>query len=143
MLLPMLRAVRDMIYIPVSPEVPSDIWKAKIECARVILEEIIKDVSENPNTVFPVSVTYTSSETQNPNPVSIKKQGEKPVLETKPQLEPRPTVETSGDEWMITIDENKGLKIVDFPEDGLVELDGKKMTYKEARGQQFKKARIL
>ena len=44
---------------------------------------------------------------------------------------------------MITLDENKGLNIIDFPLDGLIELDGKKMTYKEARGQKFTKARIL
>lgn len=128
MLLPMLKAVRDMIYIPISPEIPRPVVDAKIECARVILSEIISTLEENPKQVEKTEQHLAT----------------RPVLEPKPILEDRPTVEAKDDEeWMITLDDGGGLKIVDFPLDRQVEIDGKKMAYELARGQKFKKARIL
>ena len=139
MLLPMLKAVKDMIYFPtgdeIIPEIPREVVNAKIECARVILSEIINGLD---------NVSTGSYTIENPKPVFKIDTSPKPEPLPKATLEPKPTVETTGEkEWMITLDDNKGLNIIDFPLDGLIELDGKKMTYKEARGQTFKKARIL
>lgn len=131
MLLPMLKAVSKMLSPPLSGEAISS---TRVDDAKTILDEIINSLEFAPN------IGLQIPEPQ--NPVFKTKPGEKPVLETKPHREPVPTVETK-DEWMITIDENRGLKIVDFPMDGMVELDGKKMKYSEARGQKFTKARIL
>jgi hypothetical protein len=136
----MLKAVSKMITPPFDK---LEVMCTRVEDARVILDEIIKSL-ENPTQNLCPSVgtwSYTSTEPQ--TQCLKEKTGEKPVLETKPKLETRPTVETHGDEWMITVDENMGLVIVDFPMDGLVELDGKKMEYREAKGCKFKKARIL
>lgn len=138
MLLPMLKAVSKMLSPPLSTG--TAVPEVRVADAKIILEEIIKSLESPTITLCPSVGTWTSTENQ--NPVSKTKPGEKPLLEPKTRPEPVPTVETK-DEWMITIDENRGLKIVDFPMDGMVELDGKKMKYSEARGQKFTKARIL
>ena len=146
MLLPMLRAVKDMIYIPISPEIPREVVNARIECARIILEEIISslETQKEIKDYYEDLKDAVTAMKENPKPVSKEEaQATKSVLEPKAIREPLPEVETNGDEWMITLDEGGGLKIVDFPVDGLIELDVKKMPYSEARGQKFKKARIL
>ena len=140
MLLPMLRAVNSMLDIE-GDDNPVTVC-VKVNCARTILDEIIKSLEINPPMdIIQVPITAVIEKL---NPVSKEKtQATRPVLEPKATLEPLPEVVTNGDEWMITLDEGGGLKIVDFPVDGLIELDGKKMPYSEARGMKFKKAGIL
>ena len=138
MLLSMLKAVRNMIYIPVSPEIPPEVWKAKIECARDILDEIISSLTPTTTlTGYPIS--------ENPKPVSREtKQASTPQLQSTATLEPQPEVEIPANkEWLVTVDDKKNLYIEGFPEDGIVELDGKKMKYSETRGIKFQKAKIL
>lgn len=122
MLLPMLKAVSSMLENKTSPDT--------IGCAKKVIDELIVfyEVDANPKPVFKEKNT----------------QGESPKLEPpKKEAGDQPTVVTNGEEWMITVDENKFLVIKDFPLDGMVELDGKKMKYSETRGLLFKNARIL
>ena len=141
-LINMLKAIERMLPNYKDDGLPEE-KAARVDCARTILLEVISSLETNPPTdIIQVPITAVI---EHPKQVSKEKTplGDKPTLETKPTREPQPVVETRGDEWMITLDEGGGLKILDFPLDGLIELDGKKMTYGEARGQKFKKARIL
>ena len=152
LLLPMLRAVSKMIDTGggVSPCEDNTAFLTQVKCAKTILDEIISslETQKEIKDYYEDLKDAVIAMKENPNPVSKEKtqvievtKKQEPVY--KEIHEPLPEVETNGDEWMITLDEGGGLKIVDFPVDGLIELDGKKMPYSEARGQKFKKARIL
>ena len=132
----MLKAVERML--PCAEAEPTDMANVmtRIDCARAVLFEIISNLEKN----LPTEVTQVLKPifTERTTPSII------PGAKTEATPEPKPEIEVTGEqEWMITLDESGGLKIVDFPLDGLVELDGKKMPYSEARGQKFKKAKIL
>ena len=125
MLLPMLKAVKKMLGTPTSPD--------SVNCAVIVLEEIISSLEGTP---IP----------ENPKPVSNEKnQAATPQLQSRATPKPKPEVEVppAGKEWFVTVSDKGDLYIQDFPEDGLVEVDGKKMKYSESRGLKFKKARIL
>ena len=123
MLLPMLKAASSMLVHP-----SGQISQERVACAKIIIDELVK--------------FYETDE--NPKPVFKEKLGEKPAVQPKANLEPKPTVALESEkEYLVTVDENKGLKILGAPDNLGVELDGVKMEYKVARGKQFKKARIL
>lgn len=125
MLLPMLKAVNKMISN--LDDLPT--LRERCFCASAILTEMINEMETNP---IPE------------NPKIVSKEKNLATEQPKSTLEPRPTVEVTSDkEWMVTVDDNKNLYIEGFPEDGMVELDGKKMKYSETRGIKFTKARIL
>jgi hypothetical protein len=130
MLLPMLRAVKEMITY--SSEEPIEHYKARTQCANTVLSEIICSI-EAQNLGGKISEVI-----ENPKLVSKEKTENKASGESKATLETNPK-----EEYFVTLDEKRGLFIKDFPLGRLVELDGKKMTYQEARGQKFTKARIL
>ena len=125
MLLPMLKAANKMIAN--LDDLPT--LRERCFCASAILTEMIKFYEDTP---IP----------ENPKPVSKEKtQATTPQLQPKATLEPRPEVEipVTEKEWFVTISDKGDLFIQDFPEDGLVEVDGKKMKYSESRGLKFKK----
>ena len=138
MLLPMLKAISKMLEYK-SPNTASEAeverpFMIKVGCAKVILDEIIQNL-ETKDIVSPKEGVIPVFKKESPAPNQR--------LVPKENLEPQPEVVTNGDEWFITLDENKNLIIEGFPADGLVELDGKKMKYSETRGIKFTKARIL
>ena len=136
MLLPMLKAVSKMLDYP-TPNTAAEAelekpFRIQVGCAKIILDEIITNLESNP---IP----------ENPKPVYKEKtQAAKPDLQPKATLEPKPEVEIPTDkEWFVTVSDKGDLFIQGYPEDGMVELDGVKMKYKDTVGKKFKKARIL
>jgi len=128
----MLKATSKMLD-PGEPTKMDTGFFVQVACAKTILDEIIKSLESNP---IP----------ENPKPVYKEKtQAAKPNLQPKATLEPKPEVETpsTDKEWFVTVSDKGDLFIQDFPEDGMVELDGMKMKYKDTVGKKFKKARIL
>ena len=128
MLLPMLKAASSMLAHP-----SGQISQERVACAKIIIDELVKFYEDDP---IP----------ENPKPVYKEKtQAAKPDLQPKAALEPKPEIETppTDKEWFTTVSDKGDLFIQDFPEDGMVELDGVKMKYKDTVGKKFKKARIL
>ena len=140
MLINMLRAVSKMLNTEGCGDAATIVLK--VSCAKTVLDEVILNLETQKEIkdYYQELKEAVTTMKETPNPISNVKT--KP--ETKSTLELRPEITVDGEnEWMITLDEGGGLKIVDFPVDGLIELDGKKMPYSEARGMKFKKARIL
>jgi len=148
MLLPMLKAVSKMMEFKeklTSEEAVEAL--IKVSCAKVIVDEIMialetqKEVKDYYQDLKEAVTTIQ----EKPIPVSKgKTQGDKPVLPPKADHPAPPEVIVTGDEeFMCTVDEKGGLKIVGAPLDLEVELDGAKMTYAQAMGKTFKKVKIL
>lgn len=125
MLLPMIKAVNKMISS--LDDLPT--LKERCFCASIVLTEIISSLETNlivKNQKVKLQVTKPTPPS-NPNMIS-----------TLPEV-----IIPSDKEWFVTIDDSKNLYIEGFPENGMVELDGKKYMYKDTRGIKFQKARIL
>ena len=144
MLLPMLKAVSKMLDFKDATTGSMGVDGAtRVLCAKVILDEIVAELTENPpdytpNYQVPITAVIEKQVSKE------KTQASTPQLQSTATLEPKPEVEVPTDkEWMVTLDDKKNLYIEGFPEDGMVELDGKKMKYSETRGIKFQKARIL
>lgn len=134
MLLQMLRAVSKMLDIKIEVGEGADniaAAESHIYCSKSIIDELIKfyETDENPKQVFTEKKSFET----------------KAAVVPKASREPLPEVETRSDivEWFITVDENKGLLIKDFPLDGKLEVDGKIVTYAVAKGRPFKKVRLI
>lgn len=120
MLLPMLKAVSKMLdFKNITANTMGVDGITQVKCAKTILDELINGLEGESK------------------PVSRETHG------AKPNLAPRETLEERSEDWMITVDENKGLQIAGFPLDRMLEVDGKTISYGQARGQKFTRVRIL
>ena len=116
----MLEAVRDILDIP--NDASSASAAAKVDCARIMLDKIIEGMQVKEMTLIPSAL---SPEIVQPEPV-------KPV-----KIIPK-------DKRKIVVGSNSIIKdILNFPDDGKIELDGKIMTKKEAIGKKFDTGRFV
>lgn len=133
MLVNMLKAVTQMIS---SKKKNSDIkliessdhFEARISCAKVMLDEIIKSMEGG----WKSSETVTGSELTKiiPQP------------EPKPELKPKP--QGKDGEYEIVLNADRTIsEIKNLPLDAKVEIDGKIMQHKDAIGKTFTTGRVL
>jgi hypothetical protein len=117
----MLRAVEEMISNKSVEHI--DIINAKINCARVILSEIIKDLE--------------ASETIYDSNKKLKPSKDLPII-------PEENEQLPENSYQIIVDANKRItEIKNMPLDGKLVLDGKIITHKEAIGKTFTRGRFI
>ena len=132
MLINMLKAVDNMLSPPYDKV---DNLITRVECARVILGEVIASIETHPKQELHEDLSA---------PIIVPITAVIDKRTPKEKLESAQTVEVPEGGFMVTVDENKKLKhIKGLPLDALLELDGKQLKHKEAIGMTFKQARIL
>ena len=116
-----LKAVSGMMDITDEKEIP--IIKVRINCARGILDGVIKAM-EAPSLVEEVR--------------TILKKPPVPRIEVEPVESTNP-----NDKYKIVVKDGVLLKVEGLPLDAMMEVDGIKMTHRNAIGKHFTEGRIL
>lgn len=122
MVINMLKAISKMIDCKgIDPIIE---FKARVECAKTMLDEIIKG-SEGKN----------SAEILSPISEKVVEPMGKPIP-TKPHV--------PKDKRQIVVDASRKItSILNYPLDGKIELDGKIMTHAQALGKEFTNGRFV
>ena len=129
MVVNMLKAISRILLIPKSTNQAE--MAIKMDCARVMLEEIVSGMKGSTTTTGDPNTTVTiqPSNVIPPTPL-VEKKEPKYMIRTK-NITRKGTV-------VRVLEEIKGLD-----KEALLEIDGKRMPHHQAIGQEFKRARIL
>ncbi len=109
-----------------------EIVKTKVECAKTMLDGVILGIKPDPTILkFP-------AEDLSEEDIQILTQDQPSKIKLRSESE----VDTG--KYLVTVDEDNKLALIKgLPLSSLVEINGIKMTHKEAIGKEFKKGKIL
>lgn len=130
MLINMLKAISTMLDLKGCT---LDNSKARVDCAKIMLDEVIKSMNEGQPTI-PRLITPSVVEKEIDKTTKIIEEMESGKLsEEEIKKQPR-----------IVLDKDRKISAIEnFPATGMIELDGKKMMAKDAIGKTFTNGRIL